>query len=231
MKTTLTKTWFIVMLFLATIQSVIFSASMEKEGWRIVDSRDGSECDATPLVAAVMDNDHQKIKSLLDNKAAIDADNGCGFTPLMAAISNNGYSTARLLLESNANADGATKDGTTPLYYTVDLDNNGTIFGKLLIEYGADVNRNSTVYFDATRFTDVNMDPDAYASPHKLSIIACTKERPTLYDEKLRLQIKSQKCVAVIPSKINSLNPDKLAVPTKDMQEKSYSPITKWFQL
>ena len=58
-------------------------------------------------------NDHTQVSEfLLDNKADIDARNGCGYTPLHIC---NFMNTCKLLVQRRADLTARGNDGTTPL--------------------------------------------------------------------------------------------------------------------
>lgn len=103
-----------------------------------VDSRDGDQ--ATPLIAAAL-NDQPAVAELLLSKGAdVMARNAGGFTPLHAAAYSGSVPIAELLLERDAVLeDAANKAGVTPLMVAV--EENRVAMLELLIARGADVNR------------------------------------------------------------------------------------------
>jgi ankyrin repeat protein len=114
-----------------------------------VDSRDGDQ--ATPLIAAALNNQPAVAELLLTKGADVMARNAGGFTPLHAAAYSGSVPIAELLLAKGAVLeDAANKAGVTPLMVAV--EENHVAMLELLIARGADVNRpESHGYTPATR--------------------------------------------------------------------------------
>lgn len=103
-----------------------------------VDSRARDQ--ATPLIAAALDDQLAIAEVLLSKGADVMARNSGGFTPLHAAAFSGSLPIARLLLEKGAVLeDAANKSGVTPLI--VAGEENHVELAEFLIAQGADVNR------------------------------------------------------------------------------------------
>ncbi len=102
-----------------------------------VDSRASDQ--ATPLIAAALDDQPAIAELLLSKGADVMARNSGGFTPLHAAAFSGSLPIAKLLLEKGAVLeDAANKAGVTPLF--VAGEENHVELAEFLIAQGADVN-------------------------------------------------------------------------------------------
>ncbi|MEO8685621.1 MAG: ankyrin repeat domain-containing protein [Devosia sp.] len=102
-----------------------------------VDSRARDQ--ATPLIAAAIENQPDIAELLLGKGANVMARNSGGFTPLHAAAFSGSLPIAKLLLEKGAVLeDSANKSGVTPLI--VAGEENRVELADFLIGKGADVN-------------------------------------------------------------------------------------------
>ena len=102
-----------------------------------VDSRARDQ--ATPLIAAALDDQPAIAELLLSKGADVMARNSGGFTPLHAAAFSGSLPIAKLLLEKGAVLeDAANKAGVTPLM--VAGEENHVELAEFLIAQGADVN-------------------------------------------------------------------------------------------
>jgi uncharacterized protein len=103
-----------------------------------VDSRARDQ--ATPLIAAALNNQPVIAELLLNSGADVMARNSGGFTPLHAAAFSGSLPTAKLLLERGAALEDAkNKAGVTPLM--VAGEENHIEVAEFLLSKGADVNR------------------------------------------------------------------------------------------
>lgn len=94
---------------------------------------------ATPLIAAALDDQLAISELLLSKGADVMARNSGGFTPLHAAAFSGSLPIAKLLLEKGAVVeDSANKSGVTPLI--VAGEENHVELAEFLIGQGADVN-------------------------------------------------------------------------------------------
>ena len=102
-----------------------------------VDSRARDQ--ATPLIAAALDDQLAIAELLLSKGADVMARNSGGFTPLHAAAFSGSLPIVKLLLEKGAALeDAANKSGVTPLI--VAGEENHVEVAEFLIAKGADVN-------------------------------------------------------------------------------------------
>jgi ankyrin repeat protein len=103
-----------------------------------VDSRARDQ--ATPLIAAALDDQLAIAEFLLSKGADVMARNSGGFTPLHAAAFSGSLPIAKLLLEQGAVLeDSANKSGVTPL--VIAGEENHVELAEFLLAQGADVNR------------------------------------------------------------------------------------------
>ena len=103
-----------------------------------VDSRARDQ--ATPLIAAALDNQLAIAELLLSKGADVMARNSGGFTPLHAAAYSGSLPIAKLLLEKGAVLDdAANKAGVTPLMVAGE-ENHVELSPNSCIAQGADVN-------------------------------------------------------------------------------------------
>jgi len=96
------------------------------------------------LIAAVENNEHDTIESLLKNFTAVDFKDKNGSTPLMAASEFGDSAAVRLLIKSGANVNATNNMGKTPLMLSVNyerLDN-----ARELIAAGAEINARDSIY-------------------------------------------------------------------------------------
>ena len=103
-------------------------------------SVDGRATDqATPLIAAALDNQLVIAELLLSNGANVMARNSGGFTPLHAAAYAGSVPIAKLLLEKGATLDDSqNKAGVTPLMVAGEQDHLQV--AEFLVAQGADPN-------------------------------------------------------------------------------------------
>ena len=85
----------------------------------------------TKLTWAVINNDINKVKSLLERGAHVDMPNKDGFTPLITAALYNNLNMVKILLEYKADANAEDKQGGTPLAYAI-MHKNLDIVTELL---------------------------------------------------------------------------------------------------
>lgn len=90
------------------------------------------------LIDAVKKSDHARVKSLLVQRADVNAAKVDGMTALHCAALNNDAETARLLLEAGANAAATNRYGVTPLWIACQNGNDAIV--ELLLVAGADPN-------------------------------------------------------------------------------------------
>jgi ankyrin repeat protein len=92
----------------------------------------------SPLADAAMNKDKVAVRSLLRQKADVNAPQADGTTPLMWAVRYNDTEMVDLMLTAGANVKAANEDGATALYQA-GVSGNAAIIEKLL-KAGADVN-------------------------------------------------------------------------------------------
>jgi ankyrin len=90
------------------------------------------------LADAVMRADQQTIRSLLQQKADVNATQADGMTALHWAARQNDLETAQLLLRAGAKPNAATRYGVTPLYFAGENGNAAMI--DTLLRAGVDAN-------------------------------------------------------------------------------------------
>jgi len=90
------------------------------------------------LADAVMRQDPNAIRTLLQQKTDVNAAQADGMTALHWAIRHNDLETARMLLRAGAKPDVATRYGVTPLYFACENANAAMI--DLLLRSGVDPN-------------------------------------------------------------------------------------------
>lgn len=93
----------------------------------------------TALLYAILMEDFEIVKLLLENGANIECFNRYGDTALMYAVYIDNIEMVKLLLENGAKVNAKANNGATALVHTLDLDVDIEI-AKLLYEKGADVN-------------------------------------------------------------------------------------------
>src|SRR5713101_7311285 len=71
---------------------------------------------SSPVADAVMNGDKTALRSLLDQKADVNAPQADGATAMQWAAHRNDLETADLLIAARANAKTPNRDGATPLY-------------------------------------------------------------------------------------------------------------------
>jgi ankyrin repeat protein len=92
----------------------------------------------SPLIDAVRKQDVQAVRSLLKQKAAVNAAEADGFTALHWAAQGNHLELVNLLLAAGANARAANRYSITPLYLAA-VNGNAAMMTRLL-DAGADPN-------------------------------------------------------------------------------------------
>lgn len=131
----------------------------------------------TPLEEAVISNDYQKVKLLLEKqKANPNPPNTNQGFPLIYAVFHDNLEMVELLLTHKANINAKMKTGITPLYLAV--ARNQISMTDLLVSKGADVNQ--TIY--GTSLHDMAM-AHGYAEIAGVLKRAGAKVRP-LFQEK-----------------------------------------------
>jgi len=90
------------------------------------------------LADAVMRQDPNAVRTLLQQKTDVNAAQADGMTALHWAVRHNDLETARLLLRAGAKPDVATRYGVTPLYFACENGNAAMI--DLLLRSGIDPN-------------------------------------------------------------------------------------------
>lgn len=97
----------------------------------------------TPLQFAVMNNDPEVAKLLIDNGADVSKGNGFGYKPLHLAAYTGAHRVSPLLIDAGAGVDALTSDGTTPLQLAVLMYKglNHVRVARHLIDGGANVDR------------------------------------------------------------------------------------------
>jgi ankyrin repeat protein len=93
---------------------------------------------ASPVADAAMKRDQNAVRSLIAEKADVNAPQADGATALQWAAYNNDLETAGLLIAAGANAKAANHDGATPLYLAA-LGGSAPMVDALL-KAGADAN-------------------------------------------------------------------------------------------
>jgi ankyrin repeat protein len=92
----------------------------------------------SPVADAAMKRDQAAVRTLLSQKADVNAPQADGATALQWAVYNNDPALADLLIAGGANVKAANRDGATPLFLACE-SGNAEIIGKLL-KAGADAN-------------------------------------------------------------------------------------------
>ena len=92
----------------------------------------------TELHAAAHENDAALVDRLLDEGADVDAQDSGGFTPLHFAAEYSSVEAARRLLDRGAKVDVTNMHGNTPLFSAVFNSKGQGELIKLLLEHGAD---------------------------------------------------------------------------------------------
>src|SRR5262249_43347740 len=75
------------------------------------------------LADAVMRTDRDAVRSLLQQKADVNATQPDGMTALHWAVRQNDLETAQLLIRAGAKPDAATRYGVTPLFFACENGN------------------------------------------------------------------------------------------------------------
>ncbi|GAA4649690.1 hypothetical protein GCM10023116_19690 [Kistimonas scapharcae] len=91
---------------------------IEASGANDGDTRD-EEAELTVIMQFIHDNDHERLRFLLEHGASPDKPGRCGNTPVLLAISENRVECLTILLESGADANKSGGDGITPLLHTI----------------------------------------------------------------------------------------------------------------
>ncbi len=90
------------------------------------------------LINAIINNNLDKVRSLLARGADVNAEDLDESTPLIYAAANGFANIAAVLLAHGANVDATNADGNTPLMEAVNSGNARTL--NLLLAHGANVN-------------------------------------------------------------------------------------------
>ena len=88
--------------------------------------------------------EYVKLEKAVFNNSKIDNTNSDGITPLWKATLENDTISMKILLKNGANPNAPTKGGTTPIF--ISAENGNIELGKILYEFGADVNYNKNEY-------------------------------------------------------------------------------------
>ena len=112
----------------------------------------------TPLIVAVLRNNLDMVKVLLDKGADLSVATNEGFTPLMFAVQNNNLDMVKVLLDKGADLSAANNQGFTPLMFAV-LRNNLDMV-KVLLDKGADLSVATNEGFTPLMFAVQNNNLD-----------------------------------------------------------------------
>lgn len=133
----------------------------------------------SPVADAAMKRDRAALRTLLAQKADVNASQADGATALQWAAWNNDLETADLLIAAGANVKTASREGATPLYLA-SLEGSALMIGKLL-NAGADANelgpQGETPLMLASR--SGNLDAMNVLLEHKADVNAKDKLRGT----------------------------------------------------
>jgi hypothetical protein len=91
------------------------------------------------LLLSIEKNEYDKVKSLLEIGADVNAKTDSGWTALLGAVSNGNSKIVKLLLDNGADPNAVNNDGNSPL--SAAAYNGYVEIVKLLLAYGADVNQ------------------------------------------------------------------------------------------
>jgi ankyrin repeat protein len=114
--------------------SLVACAALATPLWLTVSAAAGT----SDLADAAMARDRDRIRSLLEQKADVNASQADGATALHWAAHWDDVETARLLLAAGANAAPANRDGSMPMFLA--CENGSAPMIELLLKAGADVN-------------------------------------------------------------------------------------------
>ena len=92
----------------------------------------------SPVADAAMKRDQAAVRSLLAQKADVNAPQPDGATALQWAVYNNDPAMADLLIGAGANVKAANRDGATPLFLACQSGN--AVMIEKLLKAGADAN-------------------------------------------------------------------------------------------
>src|SRR6266852_4342843 len=93
---------------------------------------------SSPVADAVMNREKTALRSLLEQKADVNAPQADGATAIQWAAYKNDLETADLLIAAGANVKTPNRDGATPLYLAA-INGSAPMIEKLL-QAGADPN-------------------------------------------------------------------------------------------
>jgi len=133
----------------------------------------------SPVADAAMKHDQAAVRTLLAQKADVNAPQADGATALQWAVYNNDPAMADLLIGAGANVKGANRDGATPLFLACESGN--AVMIEKLLKAGADASEigavGDTPLMMASRTG--NLDAVKVLLDHKADVNAKEKIRGT----------------------------------------------------